>query len=153
MRQGSASTARLFGLRCSRDRVIGGAIGAFGSGNGDWPRRPRRAGFGFGFFGRIGLLCAFGGGPAGCSSATTGLGSIDGRWRAWRSRRDCGSPATGTVAGWNLGSVKVTEKPVSGAATETEQGVLQPGPTDVLASAPGGWIRAGPGSVGGVDLK
>ena len=45
---------------------------------------------------------------------------------------------TGTVAGWNFGMAKVTEKPVSGAATETEHGVLQPGPIEVAASAPGG---------------
>ena len=36
------------------------------------------AGFGFGFLGRIGLR-TLGGGPAGCSSPTTGLGSI-GMW-------------------------------------------------------------------------
>ena len=45
---------------------------------------------------------------------------------------------TGTVAGWNLFMVKVTVKPASAAGTATEQGVLQPGPTEVLASAPGG---------------
>ncbi len=45
---------------------------------------------------------------------------------------------TGTVTGWNLGSVKVTEKPASGRGTATEQGVLQPGPTEVTASAPEG---------------
>ena len=45
---------------------------------------------------------------------------------------------TGTVTGWNLGIAKVTEKPASGAGTATEQGVLQPGPSEVVASAPGG---------------
>ena len=45
---------------------------------------------------------------------------------------------TGTVAGWNRGRLKVTEKPASGAGTETVQGVLQPGPNEVVASAPGG---------------
>jgi len=45
---------------------------------------------------------------------------------------------TGTVTGWNLGIAKVTVKPASGAATATEQGVLQPGPTEVVASAPDG---------------
>ncbi len=45
---------------------------------------------------------------------------------------------TGMVAGWNLFSVYVTEKPLSGADTSTEQGVLQPGPSDVRASAPCG---------------
>ena len=37
-----------------------------------------------------------------------------------------------------LCSVKVTVKPASGAGTATEQGVLQPGPSEVVASAPGG---------------
>ena len=45
---------------------------------------------------------------------------------------------TGTVAGWNLFSAKVTVKPASAAGTATEQGVLQPGPTEVSASAPDG---------------
>jgi hypothetical protein len=45
---------------------------------------------------------------------------------------------TGTVAGWNLGILKVTEKLVSGVGIETEQGVLQPGPSEVTASAPCG---------------
>jgi len=95
------------------------------------------AAFGFFFFGRIGLRAAFGGGPAGFSSANTGLGS---------SATEAGvvkSPglrvtATGTVTGIIFGMLKVTEKPVSGAGTETEQGVLQPGPSEVTASAPGG---------------
>ena len=44
---------------------------------------------------------------------------------------------TGTVSDWYFGSAKVTVKLFS-AATETEQGVLQVCPVDVLASAPGG---------------
>ena len=92
---------------------------------------------GFGFFGRIGFRTGFGGGPAGLSSATTGLGSImveagvaksPGLRITW----------TGTVTGRNLCIAKVTEKPASGAGTATEQGVLQPGPSEVVASAPGG---------------
>src|SRR3954464_4089201 len=59
-------------LRCYR---LGAGAGAAGVGNGD--PAAAAAGFGFGFFGRIGLRAAFGGGPAGCSSPTTGLGSID----------------------------------------------------------------------------
>jgi hypothetical protein len=60
---------------------------------------------------------------------------------------------TGTVTGWNLFIVKVTVKPPSGAATATEQGVLQPGPTDVTASAPGGIDSSWIWTVGGADLK
>jgi len=45
---------------------------------------------------------------------------------------------TGTLAGWYFGRAKATVKGTSGAGTETEQGVLQPGPSDVVASAPGG---------------
>ena len=40
--------------------------------------------------------------------------------------------------GWNLGIAKVTEKPASGAGTATWQGVLQAGPSEVVASAPEG---------------
>lgn len=40
---------------------------------------------------------------------------------------------TGTFAGGYLGSAKAT---VSGAGTETEQAVLQPEPSEVVASAP-----------------
>jgi hypothetical protein len=92
---------------------------------------------GFGFFGRIGFLAARGGGPAGFSSATTGLGSIvvvPGEVKSPGAR----TTSTGTVTGWNFGIAKVTVKPVSGAATAIEQGVLQPGPTEVVASAPEG---------------
>ena len=45
----------------------------------------------------------------------------------------------GTVAGWNLSIVKVTVKSdPSGGVKLTAQGVLQPGPMEVRASAPGG---------------
>jgi hypothetical protein len=37
-----------------------------------------------------------------------------------------------------LGRLKVTVKPFSGGASATEQGVLQAGPSEVTASAPGG---------------
>jgi hypothetical protein len=115
-------------LRC--DQRAGCAAGA--AGNGD--SAAGAAGF-FGRFGRIDF--ARGGGPAGLSSAKTGLGSImvvageeksPGLRITW----------TGTVAGWNRGRLKVTVKPASGAGTETVQGVLQPGPSEVVASAPGG---------------
>jgi hypothetical protein len=104
----------------------------------------------FGFFGCIPLRAARGGGPAGFSSATTGLGSIvvvAGLAKSPGLR----TTVTGTVAGWNFGMLKVTEKPLSGGAIDTEQGVLQPGPTEVTASAPGGtdssctWIGDGAG--------
>ena len=67
-------------------------------------RAAAAAGFGFGFFGRIGLRAALGGGPAGWSSPTTGLGSIDVDAGASKS------PGmlitwTGTVSGWNWFSV------------------------------------------------
>ena len=60
---------------------------------------------------------------------------------------------TGTVTGWNLGIAKVTVKPASGAGTATEQGVLQPGPTEVVASAPGGTNSSWTWIGGGVGLK
>ena len=60
-------------LHCAGTYRVG--AGAAGVGNGD--AAGAAAGFGFGFFGRIGLRAAFGGGPAGWSSPTTGLGSID----------------------------------------------------------------------------
>lgn len=43
-----------------------------------------------------------------------------------------------TVTVSNRGIAKVTEKPASGAGTSTEQGVLQAGPSEIVASAPGG---------------
>jgi hypothetical protein len=63
-------------LHCAGGYRAGAAAGAVGVGNGD-AAGAAAAGFGFGFFGRIGLRAAFGGGPAGWSSPTTGLGSID----------------------------------------------------------------------------
>jgi hypothetical protein len=93
-----------------------------------------------------------GGGPAGRNSANTGLGSIVTEAAVVRSagtRITC----TGMVIGGNLFRVKVTVKPPSGAGTEIEHGVLQPGPSEVLASAPGGddssWTCTG----GGVGRK
>jgi hypothetical protein len=105
---------------------------------------------GLGFLGFA--LTGFGGGPAGGSSATTGLGSTvneAGVEKSSATRITC----TGTVTGWNLFIVKVTVKPPSGAGTATEQGVLQPGPTDVRASAPGGIDSSWTWTVGGAGLK
>src|SRR4051794_41447883 len=48
---------------------------ALGLGNGDPAAGAAAALGGFGFFGRIGLRAARGGGPAGRNSATTGVGS------------------------------------------------------------------------------
>ena len=107
---------------------------------------------GFGFFGRIGARAPFGGGPAGLSSATTGLGSMlveAGVEKSPGILMTC----TGIVSGWNFGLVKVTEKPVSPAGTATEQGVVQPGPGEVLASAPDGIESSWTWMVGGADLK
>jgi hypothetical protein len=106
---------------------------------------------GFGFFGRIGLR-PFGDGAAGWSSANTGLGSM------MVVGGEVESPGlritwTGTVTGWNLGIAKVTEKPASGAGTSIEQGVLQAGPSEVVASAPGGTDSSATFTIGGADLK
>jgi hypothetical protein len=57
------------------------------------------------------------------------------------------------VTGWNLGNAKETAKPASGAGTLTEQGVLQPGPSEVVASAPGGVDSSWTWTSGGVGLK
>ena len=105
----------------------------------------------FGFFGRIGLR-PFGDGAAGWSSANTGLGSM------MVVGGEVESPGlritwTGTVTGWNLGLAKVTEKPASGAGTSIEQGVLQAGPSEVVASAPGGVDSSATFTSGGADLK
>lgn len=135
---------RTFGGRRGWDQRAGGGgdgsaggVAGVAAGNGD-PAAAAGAATGlggFGFFGRIGL--ARGGGPTGFNSATTGLGSIvveagvvksPGLRITW----------TGTVTGWNRGIAKVTVKPASGAATPIEQGVLQPGPIEVVASAPEG---------------
>ena len=133
-------------LRLRRDQRAGCAAGA---GNGEAAAGAAAAAFGF-FFGRIGL--ARGGGAAGLSSAITGLGSMV------VEAGEVMSPGvritwTGTVTGWNLGIAKVTVKPVSGAATAIEQGVLQPGPTEVVASAPDGTDSSWTWIGGGVDLK
>lgn len=105
----------------------------------------------FGFFGRIGFR-AFGGGAAGCSAAKTGLGSIT------VTGGEVVSPGlritwTGTVTDWKLGLANVTEKPASGAGTSIEQGVLQPGPSEVVASAPGGSDSRATFTEGGADLN
>src|SRR5437899_1767411 len=60
---------------------------------------------------------------------------------------------TGTVAGWNLFIVKVTDRPVASAGTATEQGVLQVCPVEVRASAPDGADSSATCTVGGVGLK
>jgi hypothetical protein len=59
---------------------------------------------GFGFFGFSIFPAALGGGPAGCSSATTGLGSIVVEAGVVKSP-GIWITCTGTVAGWNLLSV------------------------------------------------
>jgi hypothetical protein len=106
---------------------------------------------GFGFVARIGLR-DFGGGAIGWSSANTGLGSImvvGGELKSPGLRITW----TGTVTGWNLGLVKVTEKPASGAGTSIEQGVLQAAPSEVVASAPDGVDSSATFTSGGADLK
>ena len=134
------ATIRQACAACGRAACGSAAVGAAAARRADRAaaRRRRRGGLR-----RLRLLrphrlaCGFGGGPAGCSSANTGLGSmmvVAGVVKSPGLRITC----TGTVAGWNLCSVKVTEKPASGAGTATEQGVLQPGPSEVVASAPGG---------------
>ncbi len=121
---------------CAAGAAAGGGFG-FGNGEAAAGAVAVDALGGFGFLGRIFRLRALGGGATGLSSANTGLGSIvveagvvksPGFRITW----------TGTVTGRNLGIAKVTVKPVSGAATATVQGVLQAGPTDVVASAPEG---------------
>ena len=47
----------------------------------------------------------------------------------------------------------MTEKPASGAGTSIEQGVLQAGPSEVVASAPGGADSSATFTSGGADLK
>jgi hypothetical protein len=133
------------------DQRVAGAGAAVGAGNGDPASAGSAAAFGFFGFGRIGLR-TFGGGPAGFSSANTGLGSImvvAGLAKSPGFRITC----TGTVTGWNFGSANVTAKPASGAGTLTEQGVLQPGPSEVVASAPGGVESSWTWTGGGVGLK
>ena len=123
-------------------RAAGCAAGAGGG--------PAAVG-GLGFFGRIGLRTV-GGGVAGLSSANTGLGSM------MVVAGEVESPGfritwTGTVTGWNLGIAKVTEKPASGAGTLTEQGVLQAGPSEVVASAPGGADSSATWTAGGAGFN
>src|SRR4030081_758815 len=87
----------------SNQRVGGGGACA-GSGNGDPAGAPALPFGGFGFFGFSILGAACGGGPAGWSSATTGLGSMlvePGELKSPGIRTTC----TGTVTGWNLFSV------------------------------------------------
>jgi hypothetical protein len=130
-----------------RDQRVTGCAGA-GVGSADPAAGAAAAS---GFFGRIGLR-ALGGGAAGWSSANTGLGSmmvVAGLVASPGLRITC----TGTVTGWNLGLTKVTEKPASGAAISTEQGVLQAGPSEVVASAPGGTDSSATFTSGGADLK
>src|SRR4051812_49890258 len=60
---------------------------------------------------------------------------------------------TGTVTGWNLGIANVTEKPASGAGTSIEQGVLQAGPSEGVASPPRGGGSNATLTSGGADFK
>ena len=129
-----------------------GGGGADGSGNADPAAGAAPALGGFGFFGRIGLRASRGGGPAGLSSATTGLGStvmVSGLVKSPGVR----ITLTGTVTGWNFGIANVTVNPASGEATAIEHGVLQPGPTEVVASAPEGTDSSWTCTGGGADLK
>lgn len=105
---------------------------------------------GCGFFGlaRTGL----GGGPIGLSSAMTGLGSTVVEAAVVKSPGLL-MTCTGTLAGWNLFMVKVTDKPVVSAGTAIEQGVLQVCPVEVRASAPDGTDSSATCTVGGADLK
>lgn len=75
-------------------------------------------------------------GATACNSAETGLGSTTVLAAVVKSP-GTRVTVTGTVIGWNLGSVKVTLKPPS-VVIGSEQGVVQVGPSDVFASAPGG---------------
>ena len=96
----------LVAVQCSDHRPAGG-VGAGGaaaagaccwSGNGEPAAGAGALLGGFGFFGFIALFrTGLGGGPAGCSSATTGFGStVAGDPRSpWTS-------CTGMVTGWNL---------------------------------------------------
>ena len=82
------------GSQAIRDQRAAG-----GGGNGDAAGAAAAAGFGF--FGLAGRRTCFGGGPAGLSSATTGLGSMvvdAGESNSPGTLMTC----TGTVTGWNL---------------------------------------------------
>ena len=87
-------------------------------------------------------------GVAGGNSATIGLGSTTVRAGLEKSP-GMRVTVTGTVTGCDLGAENVTVKAFS-ASTSREQGVLQPGPTEVTASAPGGtessWTVTGVGA-------
>ena len=129
---------------------MAGCAGA-GAGKADPAAGAAAAALGFFGFGRIGLR-AFDGGAAGASSANTGLGSmmvVGGEAKSPGLRITW----TGTVTGWNLGPAKVTEKPASGAGTSIERGVLQAGPSEVVASAPGGADSSATFTSGGAGLK
>ena len=84
--------------------VGGGGAACAGAGNAD----PSGGGAAavplgtLGFFGRIILWGPRGGGPAGCNSTTTGLGSA---FAVLAVKMSPGTRiiCTGTVAGWNLG--------------------------------------------------
>jgi hypothetical protein len=153
-----ATLRRPVGCEAGNYRLGGGGTAGAGAGAGNAESAGAVAAplGGFGFFGRMILFFdGFGGGPAGCNSAVTGLGST------WMDAGVVKSPGilvtcTGTVAGWNLFMEKVTENPPSGMGTATVQGVLQPGPTEVRASAPCGVessCTCTVGGGGGVILK
>lgn len=86
-----------------------------------------------------GLRRAGGGGATGCNWTKTGFGTRRGAAGSAKPE-GCGSGAatarTGTVCGWNPGSVNVTVNSLT--VTATEQGVRQVCPAEVLASAPAG---------------
>jgi hypothetical protein len=102
-----AHNPHLFWCGESNQRLLVGGGGACaGSGNGDAAGAGAAAALlgAFGFFGFSIFRAALGGGPAGWSSATTGLGStvVDaGEEKSPGLRITC----TGIVAGWNLFSV------------------------------------------------
>lgn len=129
---------------------------ALGSGKGEPAAGAAAAGAtaaaaGFGFFGRCGLRTGLGG-TAGWSSAKTGLGSVVIEAGVVKSPGFL-MTFTGTLTGWYFGSAKATVKGASGAGTDTEQGVLQPCPSEVVASAPGGLDSSRTWSIGGADLN
>jgi hypothetical protein len=57
---------------------------------------------------------------------------------------------TGTVIGWNSFNVKLTVKSPVGIGTVTAQGVVQPGPIEVAALAPGGFDSSPISIIGGL---
>lgn len=129
---------------------------ALGSGKGEPAAGAAAAGAtaaaaGFGFFGRCGLRTGFGG-TAGWSSAKIGLGSVVIEAGVVKSPGFL-MTFTGTLTGWYFGRAKATVKGASGAGTATEQGVLQPAPSEVVASAPGGLDSSRTCTVGGADLN